>query len=109
MVAPTHESRVSRTTTGSDREPQPIRLPTFWFASAQPDRSSSELVAHRVAGRPGRLAHDPITVGAGIAPQAHWILARPAHEQADRRHDDEEHEPEHDRAHHHRHEVAELA
>src|SRR5262245_43436226 len=67
-----------------------------------------ELVAHRVARRPGRLTHDPVTTGSRLAPQAQCVLAQQAHQHGQRRHHDEEDEAEHHRAHDPAQKISEL-
>src|SRR3954447_11657206 len=62
-------------------------------------RALSELLAHRVGRRPGRLAQNPVARSVAIDAKPQRILAAPAHNDSDRRHRDEEQEPEDHRRH----------
>src|SRR5215813_6396944 len=77
-------------------------------AIGAPPQPVLELVAHRLARRPGRLAHDPVTTGSRLAPQAQYVLAQQAHQHGQRRHHDEEDEAEHHRAHDPAQKISEL-
>src|SRR3954452_25496630 len=51
---------------------------------------TSELLFHRLGRRPRRLAGNPVAFCRRMTPQAQWVLASRAHEQADECHGDVE-------------------